>query len=107
MDVGGVAHHVDGVDEAVGDGGERALPVLGSVTLTYRVDVVAESGAPEVGGIGLDDVVGEEVAASELDEGLHTAVVQVRANLEAWNQTKQCLTGFTGSNGSLAVEEVP
>ncbi len=67
VDVAGVADHVDGVDESVAHGRQRSLPVLGRVPLSDGVDLVAEAGAAEVGGVGVDDGVGEQVAAGELD----------------------------------------
>jgi len=63
--MGGVAEDIDGVDHAIGDGGHGALAVAGGVALADGGDLVGESGANEIVGIGVDDDVGEEVLAGQ------------------------------------------
>ena len=72
-DVVGVAHHVDRVDHPVADGGDGSGSVARGVALAHLHHLVGEPCPLEVPGVGVDDGVGEQVAASQLDAVLALA----------------------------------
>ncbi|CAB4599768.1 unannotated protein [freshwater metagenome] len=75
------AENVDGVDHAIGYGGEGRFAVAGGMAFADGSDLVGEPGAGEVGGIGIDDDVREQVAPGKVamgfgigDTDMHIAV---------------------------------
>ena len=66
----GVAEDVDGIDHAVGDCGDGAIAIAGGMTLTDLGDLIGESGPDEVVRIGVDNRLGEDVAAASVEVGL-------------------------------------
>ncbi len=67
MDLLGVPHDIDGIDEVVGHCGQRAVTVLLSVSFANSGHRVAEAGPLEVPCIRVDHCVREEVAAGVVD----------------------------------------
>ncbi len=67
MDLFGVAHEVDAVDHAVADRRQRAVAVAGLVVGSDLGHLVAVAGPLEVGCVGVDHRVGEQVASGVVD----------------------------------------